>query len=228
MEPTGETQSCRYTDESTKDKYVTKLLHPIKSNGFQGLRMDDIAKAMDLSKATLYKYFNSRDEIIERLTALFIKYIVCAEAKLAEGDSKAYIDGFQSAFAQSLLIANYSTEVFFNDLREVYPQLMASLNVAISERNERLRKFYERGMKEGYMQELNATLLILQDELMFRNLLDPHCLMKQNLTLRNAISDYYQLKKLQLFKPDVYVQIDDSSMVERIEHLVRKVTYGAA
>ena len=71
-EPLG----CRYDDESTKTKYVLKLLHPLKTSGFQHIRMDDIAKYMDLSKATVYKYFPSRDEIFERLAEIFITYIV--------------------------------------------------------------------------------------------------------------------------------------------------------
>jgi Transcriptional regulator len=228
MDTTGETQSCRYTDETTKNKYVAKLLHPIKSNGFQGLRMDDIAKAMDLSKATLYKYFPSRDEIIERLTALYIKYVVCDEAQLMEGSREAYINGFQSTFSQTLLIANYGTEPFFQDLREVYPQLMASIEMAISDRNGRLRAFYERGIAEGYMNDLNAMLYILQDELIFQKLLDPHYLMKNNLTLRSAIWDYYLIKKQQLFKPGVLAEINDKAMSEKVDYLVRKITFGVA
>ncbi|ACT04079.1 TetR/AcrR family transcriptional regulator [Paenibacillus sp. JDR-2] len=228
MDTTGETQNCRYTDETTKNKYVAKLLHPIKSNGFQGLRMDDIAKAMDLSKATLYKYFPSRDEIIERLTALYIKYVVCDEAKLMEGSPEAYIKGFQSTFSQTLIIANYGTEPFFQDLREIYPQLLASIEVSISDRNGRLRAFYERGMAEGYMNDLNAMLIILQDELMFQKLLDPHYLMRHNLTLRGAIWDYYQIKKQQLFKPGVLAQINDEAMSEKVDSLVRKITYGVS
>lgn len=226
METTNETQNCRYTDESIKNKYVAKLLHPVKSNGFQSFRMDDIAKTMDLSKATLYKYFQSRDEIIDYLTKLIIKYVIGAECQFESGSPDAYMRGIRSSFAQTLLIANYGTEAFFGDLREVYPQMMATIDVAISERNERLRRFFEKGIEEGYLNDSNATLLIIQDELMFRNLLDPHYLMKHNLTLRTAISDYYDIRKRQLFKPDVYDQIDDSDMAERIEQLVRKVTYG--
>ncbi|AZN42369.1 TetR/AcrR family transcriptional regulator [Paenibacillus albus] len=231
METTGgEAPVCRYTDESILNKYAAKLLHPLKSNGLHNLRMDDFAKAMDLSKATLYKYFQSRDEIIERLTALFVKYVVgsCSEVELVSGSSDAYIQSFQSTFSQTLLIANYGTEIFFKDLREIYPQHMASIDIAISERNARLRKFYERGMAEGYLNTLNATLLILEDELMFRHLLDPMYLMKNNLTLRGAIGDYYQIKKLQLFKPDIHASIDDTQMLDKIEYLVRKVTYGVA
>ncbi|MBO7746098.1 TetR/AcrR family transcriptional regulator [Paenibacillus sp. MWE-103] len=226
METTNDTQSCRYTDETIKNKYVAKLLHPVKTNGFQSLRMDDIAKTMDLSKATLYKYFPSRDEIIDHLSQLFIRYIVGSENQLESGSLDAYVKGFKSSFAQTLLIANYGTEAFFGDLREVYPQLMAAIDVAVSERNDRLRQFCERGMAEGFFHEANATLLIVQDELMFRHLLDPHYLMRHNLTLRGAVADYYAIKKRQLFKPAVYEQVDDSGMAERFEQLVRKVTYG--
>ncbi|MBM7563860.1 TetR/AcrR family transcriptional regulator [Paenibacillus sacheonensis] len=226
MEPSNETQQCRYTDETIKNKYVAKLLHPVKLNGFQSLRMDDIAKTMDLSKATLYKYFTSRDEIIEILVQLFTQYVVGAECQYDTGSAEDYFKGFKSSFAQTLLIANYGTETFFGDLREVYPQLMASIEVAISERNERLRRFYDQGIRDGIMYDTNTTLLIVQDELMFRHLLDPHYLMKHDLTLRGAIADYYQIKKRQLFRVEVYGQLDDSGMAERIEQLVRKVTYG--
>ncbi|MFC5649190.1 TetR/AcrR family transcriptional regulator [Paenibacillus solisilvae] len=222
---TNEAQGCRYTDESTKTKYVAKLLHPFKTNGFQHIRMDDIAKYMDLSKATLYKYFPSRDEIFERLAELFITYIVGGEEQASEGD-QALIKGFQTSFAQSLVIANYGTEVFYQDMREIYPILMGKIDVAVSMRNERLRKFYENGMKEGLFNPLNAVILILQDDLMFRHLLDPVYLMKNNLTLRNAIHDYYQIKKLQMFTPELYATTDDAEMLTRIEYLVRKVSYG--
>ncbi|WP_219838046.1 TetR/AcrR family transcriptional regulator [Paenibacillus sp. R14(2021)] len=226
MDTTNESQNCRYTDDSIKSKYVAKLLHPVKLSGFQGLRMDDIAKTMDISKATLYKYFTSRDEIIEHLARIFMTYIVGTEGTLGTGSSDAIIQGFKTSFIQTLLIANYGTEILFHDFREVYPQLMADIDSAISQRNERLRVFYERGMEEGYLHLTNATLIVLQDELLFRNLLDPHYLMKNNLTLRNAIGDYYQIKKLQLFKPDIHAQFDDTGMAERIEQLVRKVSYG--
>lgn len=226
METTNEPQSCRYTDETIKRKYVAKLLHPVKLSGFQSMRMDDIAKTMDLSKATLYKYFPSRDEIIDQLSQIFVQYVVGSESDYGGGSADVYVQGFKSSFAQTLLIANYGTEIFFGDLREVYPQFMSSIEVAIGERNDKLRRFYERGIAEGYLNNSNATLLIIQDELMFRSLLDPHFLMRQNLALRAAIGDYYQIRKLQLFKPDVCAQIDDADMLERFELLVRKVTCG--
>jgi hypothetical protein len=61
---------------------------------------------------------------------------------------------------------------------------------------------------------------------MFKSLLDSIYLMKHQLTLRGAIFDYYQIKKLQLLSPQSYTAADDQSMNERLDYLVRKVTYG--
>ena len=94
-----------------KRSTLLKLLHPLKTSGFQHIRMDDIAKYMDLSKATVYKYFPSRDEIFERLAEIFITYIVGVEEQALEGD-QALIKGYQTSFAKSLVIANYGRKPF--------------------------------------------------------------------------------------------------------------------
>ncbi|MCC3373898.1 TetR/AcrR family transcriptional regulator [Cohnella sp. REN36] len=218
----------RYSDPDCKRKLAAKLLHPIKSVGFQQLRMDDFAKHMDISKATLYKYFSSKDEIIEMLVQMFIDVVIEKDLSELPDDSVSYAVRFQQSFARSLHIANYGSDPFMNDLRDGYPAFFAVLNAAIGSRNERLRAFYEKGMDVGVFHRLNATLVILQDEAMFRELIDPSSLMKHHLTLSAALWDYYQIKKLQLFTPEAYAQVDDGFMSEKLAYLVQKITYGVA
>jgi AcrR family transcriptional regulator len=220
-----EEAASRYSDETIKLKFISRILNPIKTNGFEQMRMDDIAKHMDLSKATLYKYFSSKDEVIQRLVENFITYIIEADKELTD-ESGSFIAGFQKSFSQTLLIANYGTDAFYNDLNEVYPELFGRIQVAVGERNGRLKELYEKGAEAAVFNKLNASLLIIQDELMFRNLLDSLYLMKQQLTLRGAIFDYYQIKKLQLLSPQAYIEADEEGMNEKLEYLVRKVTYG--
>ncbi|WP_082197998.1 TetR/AcrR family transcriptional regulator [Bacillus sp. FJAT-26390] len=224
MKPKEEAAS-RYSDETIKLKFISRILNPIKTNGFEQMRMDDIAKHMDLSKATLYKYFSSKDEVIQRLVENFIAYIIEADKELTDG-SGSFIAGFQKSFSQTLLIANYGTDVFYNDLNEVYPELFGRIQVAVGERNGRLKELYEKGAEAAVFNKLNASLMIIQDELMFRNLLDSLYLMKHQLTLRGAIFDYYQIKKLQLLSSQAFIGADDTAMNEKLEYLVRKVTYG--
>ncbi|MNE89337.1 hypothetical protein D3C80_1867390 [compost metagenome] len=63
----------------------------------------------------------------------------------------------------------------------------------------------------------------MQDELL-RGMLNVKYLMTNQLTVEQVLTDYYQLKKIQLFKPDKLSAIDDALMKPRIEHLTHKVT----
>ncbi|MGZ4031332.1 MAG: TetR/AcrR family transcriptional regulator [Tumebacillaceae bacterium] len=222
MTPT-EPQGSRYTDLSAKRKLAAKLLQPVKKSGFQNLRTDDIAKYMDLSKATVYKYFNSKDEIIECLVDLYVEFIMEADSEW-QTDTDSYVKGFQKAFTQTLLIANYVTEAFHNDLRDVYPDLMDKVRRALHQRNDRLRHFYEQGMEAGVFHKVNATLVISQDELVLRNLVDPMFLMERNLTLRDALFDYYQMKKLQLLTQQVCESCDNAEMNGQLDYLAQKIS----
>jgi AcrR family transcriptional regulator len=51
-------------------KLLTKIIPVLRTKSISSLRMDDIAKYMDISKATLYKYFSSKEEIIQSVVTV--------------------------------------------------------------------------------------------------------------------------------------------------------------
>jgi AcrR family transcriptional regulator len=218
----------RYEDLESKRKLVGKLITHVKKEGFQQLRTDEIAKMMDISKATLYKYFSSKDEIIQHLVDAYVDVIVDADMNMRADEQEALVARFQRAFRQTLLITTYGSDAFHHDLREAYPELLDRGKSATHRRNERLRRLYEEGMATGVFPNLNATLLILQDELVFRNLVSPTFLMEHNLSFRNALFDYYELKKHQLFSPDARKALDDTEMHEQLEYLAQKISRSMA
>ncbi|THF72866.1 TetR/AcrR family transcriptional regulator [Cohnella fermenti] len=228
MKINDEQPGCRYTDRECKSKLAGKLLSPLRSSGFQQLRMEDIARHMDISKATLYKYFASKDEIIELLVEDFVGYV---EEKDAEDLPNADVPcekRFRDTFVQTLVIASYRSDAFVKDLRETFPELYGKLESAIGARNERLRQLYEEGMEAGVFIRQNASLLIMQDELIFRNLVDPVYLMKHNLTLMSALFDYYLIKKRQLLANPEEGGDADRAMRERLDRLAMKIMYGGS
>ncbi|MBD3919282.1 TetR/AcrR family transcriptional regulator [Paenibacillus sp. PR3] len=226
MKKPEEQPGFRYNDLECKCRLANKLLVPFRNSGFQQLRMDDIAKQMDISKATLYKYFSSKDEIIDLVIDQFVNSVEENDAEDLPGAESSYEERFRNTFVRTLLIASYRSEPFLKDLRETFPELYGKLESAIAARNDRLRMFYEKGMNEGIFIQQNATLLIMQDELIFRNLMDPVYLMKQNLTLRNALYDYYLIKKRQLLCAVQSQSSDDDGMQERLDRLAGKILYG--
>ena len=56
--------------------YINKIKPVIRKTSFSQLKIDEIAKYMDISKATLYKRFSSKDEIIEAVVEDFMNYLL--------------------------------------------------------------------------------------------------------------------------------------------------------
>ncbi|MFD1674758.1 TetR/AcrR family transcriptional regulator [Alicyclobacillus fodiniaquatilis] len=215
--------NCRYSDEELKTKLIMKLLIPIKNDGLANLRADDIAKYMDLSKATMYKYFESKDDVIEHFVNFFIKLFDVSPA--LDKTSGSYQERYHVVFKKMLMVANYGSEVFRRDLRALYPELMERLHAAWLARNVALHDFYEQGMKDGVFVRANVELLIMQDELCFAKLGDASALIARNLTCKQAMLDYYEMRVHQLFAPESRPNvIHDEATLAMLNVLSQKLT----
>jgi len=162
---------------------------------------------MDVSKATLYKYFSSKDEIIEALVEYYIVELLKPTVEQVN-DAVSYIKEWQKSFKEGLLSMNFISESFKNDLMESYPELIRKIKKSMHTRDLKLKTFYENGIDFGVFNPLNPIIVILQDEAYFRNILDPLYLMEKNLTIHTAIKDYYECKKIQVIT-DKYQQLGD-------------------
>ena len=49
---------------STKQQYVETAFELYKKFGFKSITVDDLARAMGISKKTLYEHFENKDEIV--------------------------------------------------------------------------------------------------------------------------------------------------------------------
>lgn len=56
------------------ETYVEKIKPVIRKTKFSQLKVDDLAKYMDISKVTLYKHFSSKDDVIEQVVDYYIDY----------------------------------------------------------------------------------------------------------------------------------------------------------
>ena len=214
--------NSRYECEISKLKFVQKLVYPIKRNGIKALRSDDIAKYMGLSKATLYKYFSSKDEIFRALVEYYIAELLEVTIDNVD-DAFSYVKEWQKTFKNSLLSANFISEPFKNDLKESYPELLEMIKKASQKYNVKLIAFYKKGINFGVFNDLNPAIVTLQDEAFFKDMINPLYLMDNNLTIRTAINDYYNCKKVQVLK-DQYHKFSDAEWKELSEYLVQKVS----
>ncbi|WP_052350507.1 TetR/AcrR family transcriptional regulator [Paenibacillus gorillae] len=197
--------------QTNKLKFIIKILPYIQKNGFNSLKMDDAAKYMDISKATMYKYFSSKDEIIESLVFQSVNYIdqllleeipskLTAQSEPTHREMMLYGETFNITFKISMKLAYYLSDALLDDLNNTYPELAAKLAEGLERCRKKLMSYYDSGMELGVFHPLNSRILLIQQDAVFRELLDPKLLMLHNMTLKQALLDFYQAMKCQVFK----------------------------
>ncbi|CAM4294739.1 AcrR family transcriptional regulator [Paenibacillus endophyticus] len=208
--------------DKARSKLLKKLISSVMKDGFQHLRMDDIAKHMFVSRATMYKYFSSKEEVIEGVVRIFIDYLEKMEDRTKEDDEKWFGIWFQKLFEQSVNLVGKITDVFLKDLQSVYPDLYDNLKSVLNKREKMTLEFYQEGKEKGIFNMINEKFILLQDDMLLREIIDAKYLLFNQMSIEQVLSDYYQLKKIQLFKAEKLSTVDDSNMKPIIEHLVEK------
>lgn len=173
--------------------------------------MDEVAKQLKISKATLYKHFRSREEIIEMALVVKLNDIGSFKEMLFD-ESQPYIDRyFNSIHLFFAEISGISTE-FLLDLKKLYPQIWKRVEFFREYATTLLKAFYSKGVEGGVFNNIDPAILVLNDKMFFDAISDPDFLIQNGLSLQKAFRDYFTLRTQGLFKqnvPDLTRKIDD-------------------
>ncbi|AZB41001.1 TetR/AcrR family transcriptional regulator [Bacillus sp. FJAT-42376] len=208
--------------EEMRTSYAKKLMNVMRIQGFSKMKIQDMTQLINVSKATLYNYFSSKEEIIQKVGEVFTDYSKEVDETLLNKEI-SYTYRFQKVFQQAALSAIYSSEIFMRDLRQSCPDVYQEITAGRKWRENHIKDFYEEGIREGVFHPVNPSLLIMQDEAAFKRLLSPAFLMEEGISVKRALYDYYEIKKLQLLKPEVLDAIDDRPMGDLIDYILKKM-----
>lgn len=204
--------------------YMNKIKPIVRKTRFSQLRIDDIAKYMDISKVTLYKHFSSKEEIIEQVVNYEVEYLQQADL-VVQDVSLPFVDRFQQTFLQSLLCVIYISDLFLQDLKDFYPTLYDKLVMAQQNRNKSLQHFFEAGMDQKVFNRMNAVLSLVQDDATLRRIMEPtFSIQWVDLTLKQAIIEYYKMKKYQMIRPEHLETIDDANFESQVAEILQTIS----
>jgi AcrR family transcriptional regulator len=183
----------RSDDQALKLRWAGQLMPLFLERGLKSFRMDDVAAELGVSKATLYKHFRSREEILDLALLLKLADIRRYQAKLTD-PNLSYLERFLEALhlASSELTA-ISTN-FLADLSTMHPRVFERVRHFMNESLGALGAFYEEGIQRGELVPVPAAVLVLTDELYFSKLADPEFLQSRGLTVQEALDAYFLLK----------------------------------
>lgn len=131
-----------------KARILKEAMKEFKKQGIRRVKMDDIARALSISKRTLYElYSNKEDLLVESLKAERERYKAATDKYLKDGE-RSVIDVlifFVRLEMESL--AAVST-AFFSDIQK-YPKAVSFLRSIERENNRQSKGFFDKGISDG-------------------------------------------------------------------------------
>lgn len=209
--------------DQRKDEMVQKIQEYIITQGFENLKMEDIAKIMGVSRAKLYQYFSSKEEVIAAVVSKYVNFIetVKVPTKLDERDT--FIKEFPNFFFQNIALWGTTTSIFLNELDKNYSELSLEITNQLKKRNNQIETFFEAGKDKGvFFSHINSKLLIMQDTVMIPKLANKNYLFENQLTHEQALQDYFKLLVSEIFVPEVSQEVIKADLSGKINHFVVK------
>ena len=206
----------RIDDPQLKEQWVRVLLPIYINNGLRKFSMDDIAAHLGISKATLYKHFRSREEIIENALVVKLNDIGSFREKLFDEEQEYWDRYFNAIYIFFAEISGISTD-FLLDLKTLYPEIWKRVEFFRSYAADMLRDFYQQGIELGLFNDISPALLVASDKMFFDLISDPDFLKTQQLTLQQAFKDYFTLRTKGLF------QSSDNELDKKISNFIAQI-----
>lgn len=194
-----------------KERVIKACQELILEYGYRGFSMDQLASQAGVSKRTLYRYFASRDAVIEATLDSFMQSM----AEFADGllntekDPVALIKAmFTAVTTQGQFVLNPRS---MDDLRRFYPHLWTIID---DFRQERLRMIFALFSSRGYIkgqEQVNPTIALQVLSSSIQNVLNPDFLLNNGLSFQEACLD---LSRLLLYGFLGSSYIDEASLQE--------------
>src|SRR3712207_5615447 len=169
-------------DKNTQTAYRRNLkgmildvaMHEFYSNGIKSVKMDDIAKKLQISKRTLYEIYGNKEELLleglRRDELFFEKQLQHFASEQARNVMEIVMKFFQMQMKRLAMV----NPCFFVELHK-YDLIVSYLDKVHIRRNVRSVEFFKTGIKEGlFKEDLDYELISLLCEEMIRGRSEEH------------------------------------------------------
>ncbi len=184
----------RSRNEDKREKWITVCMDFFSEKGIRDVTMDDVATVLNISKATIYNHFKSKDEMV--MTAIAIKL---AEIKgyedFFEDKSLPFIERYHRAmkyYSEKMLTIS---PILVKDVKEVYPELWAHVQMFRNHFNFVATKYYHEGIERGFFfEDIDVRVLVASDRWFLESLVESDFLVANDISLEDAFKAFFRIK----------------------------------
>ena len=179
--------------DAKQKKWLKKVLPYFYEHGVHKVTMDQISDHLGISKATIYNYFKSKEELIE--AAVWLKLTDLSIMKeFLFNDELDFIERYYEGVKHFTTNLDGLTTEYLNELKVFFPSCWEPIQLFQKASVENLMQYYQIGIERGIFTEFNIALMAQQDRLFFDLVTDAAFLAKHNLSLQLAFEEYFAIK----------------------------------
>lgn len=131
------------------DRILSAAMDMFRKRGVRSVKMDDIATALSVSKRTLYEIFDNKEVLLLEGVRMETERRREAAYKSFELHPSNVMDMLLSFYHNQMEEISGATLDFFTDINR-YPRVLKYLRDQEAESKQNARRFFERGIEEGY------------------------------------------------------------------------------
>jgi len=132
-----------------KEQIIKKATDLFLKLGFKSVTMDDIASSMCISKKTIYKYFTTKEDLIEQGTTSIHQKIITLMNVIVSKNYNAIKENFEMRKMFKEMFQTFDHSPAYQ-LKKHYPEIYDQLiSNAMEECRHLFRKNIEKGIAEG-------------------------------------------------------------------------------
>jgi len=163
-----------------------------REKGFMTIPMDEIAKGMKISKKTIYKYYNSKEDLVE---AAFRSFILKASTVVGDIMQKDVPSVVKLVFILKHMLTETAmiSTMLFKELQTEMPLLWKDFDDFRSEMMRKtISKIYAQGREEGYIKEYPVIFIVTILVASIREILKKEFLDQSGYTINESLSLFYK------------------------------------
>lgn len=181
-------------DRAQKERILEAVRNRILAEGFSRLSVDEIATMFGMSKKTFYKFFPTKEELINQVAER-----IMAEGRLSlsriAGSEKDFISKIHELISFVMLQSTRISKALQTDVERYAPDLWKRI-----EEFRRLRiaevfsRLVDQGIEEGYVRsDINKRIFLLVVLGSVRNVINPTVLVHESFSAREAVDSVLTL-----------------------------------
>lgn len=186
MQGKGKVSTMALDENKVREEIMLGTLRVYNSKGLK-FTMDEVAKELGMSKKTIYKVYDSKDELFMSMVDYVFGKIAEKKEEVLYNDSLSTLEKIRKIM--SVMPENYEKIDFSQlySLKDKYPKIYSEVEKRLETGWETTISLLQQGMKEGCIKEVSVPLVKLMMESSLEQFFQKDILVKNGITYNEAL-----------------------------------------